>query len=112
MGLLSLLGDEYLKEDVMSSDPLVEFLATRSGKNKHKSQTMTLLITYVNNTEQNNKSTRKINVVFNNLPDSDNKYVIYVLDNLITNPFMLWKDAGSPVFPTKGLREQMRNVEV
>ncbi|KAF5269379.1 hypothetical protein FQA39_LY08771 [Lamprigera yunnana] len=110
MGLLSMLGDEYLKEDIMSSDPLVQFLVTRSVKNKNEFQ-VSLLIIYVNDAEEDNKDIKTINVVFNEKFNDQCKYAIYLLDNTRTNPFSIWKNKGSSSFPTKELRQQMREVE-
>ncbi|KAB0799443.1 hypothetical protein PPYR_07323 [Photinus pyralis] len=110
MGLLSLLGDEYLKENVTPPDPFVQFLATRSIRNKNESHLISLLITYVND-EREDKNVKEIRVNFNNLPNNECKYVIYVLDNKITNPFLSWRKHGSPVFPAMKLRNLMRHCE-
>jgi len=39
-------------------------------------------------------------------------YVIYVIDNVVTNPFLVWKSAGSPQTPSTKLFQQMRQFEV
>jgi len=39
-------------------------------------------------------------------------YVIYVVDNVVTNPHLVWKSAGSPQTPSPKLFQQMREVEV
>lgn len=40
------------------------------------------------------------------------KYVAYLMNKKLTNPFEIWKKAGSPVFPNKEIRKNMRKVEV
>ena len=39
-------------------------------------------------------------------------YVIYIIDNVVANPFLAWKSAGSPQTPTPELFQQMRRFEV
>lgn len=39
-------------------------------------------------------------------------YAVYLMDNANTNPYQVWKDAGSPDFPDSTLRRKMRNSEV
>ena len=40
------------------------------------------------------------------------RYVVYLLDNNVTNPQQVWLEAGSPDFPDQRLRELMRRAEV
>ena len=40
------------------------------------------------------------------------KYVGYIMDNALNNPYKIWKEGGSPDFPTFDLRRRMRKVEV
>ncbi|KAF5299483.1 hypothetical protein FQR65_LT01064 [Abscondita terminalis] len=110
MGLLSLLGNEYLKEEIISSEPFVQFLTTRSVKNKNEIQ-MSLLITYSKDTEESNKDQKTIKVDFNKIVFLNCAYVVYILDNVYTNPFLLWKSFGAPVFPTEEFRQRMRQIE-
>lgn len=102
MGLLSLLGDEGVDVDI--SNPLITVYATRSLLWKTK----TFLIVYVNDTIENNR-TKRLDVV---LKGVEGIYVIYLLNNIDTNPFLVWKTAGSPVFPPKALRTEMRRAQV
>jgi len=39
-------------------------------------------------------------------------YVIYIIDNVVTNPYLVWKLAGSPQSPSSKLFQQMRQFEV
>jgi len=39
-------------------------------------------------------------------------FVLYLLDNILTNPAHVWLHAGAPVFPEQQLRAQLRAVEV
>ena len=43
---------------------------------------------------------------------ADLMYVIYVIDNVVANPFLVWKSAGSPQTPSSKLFQQMRQFEV
>lgn len=40
------------------------------------------------------------------------RFVLYLLDNTLTNPARVWQHAGAPVFPEQQLRAQLRNMEV
>jgi hypothetical protein len=40
------------------------------------------------------------------------RFVLYLLDNTLTNPAHVWLNAGAPVFPEQQLRTQLRAVEV
>lgn len=40
------------------------------------------------------------------------RFVLYLLDNTLTNPAHVWLHAGAPVFPEQQLRAQLRAVEV
>lgn len=106
MGLLSLLGDEYMDAEI--SDPLITIAATRS----QISATMTLVIVYANSTAEGREDPKNITAVLRGIEGPDTRYVVYLLDNVQTNPFSIWKAAGSPVFPSRELRAKMRNVEV
>ena len=40
------------------------------------------------------------------------RFVLYLLDNTLTNPAHVWLHAGAPVFPEQQLRAQLRAMEV
>lgn len=107
MGLLSLLGDECVEVDTEISDPLITTLATRSQTSK----TMTLVIVYANNTNENG-GLKNVHVVLKGMGGVNGRYVVYLMDNVDTNPFLIWKRAGSPVFPSRELRAEMRKAQV
>lgn len=109
MGLLSLLGEEYL-QDAVSSYSSIDFLATRSTKDK--SQILALLVVFSNNTREDKRSLKSVRLMIKNMPNNINKYIIYVLNNFLTNPFAIWKSNGSPVFPTKNIFQKLRKCEV
>lgn len=108
MGLLSLLGDEFIEVDSKTVDPLVTVLVSRSRTHKF----VAMVIAYANNTTENPKYTKRVHVTFRNENTDRSKYVVYLLDNNRTNPFLLWKEHGSPAFPEASLRKLMRNVQV
>lgn len=107
MGLLSLLGDECVQVDTEISDPLITVLLTRSQISK----TIALIIVYSNNTAEN-VDVKKVRVGLSGLDFTEGRYVIYLLDNISTNPFLIWRKAGSPVFPSEILRAEMRKAQV
>jgi len=39
-------------------------------------------------------------------------YVIYIVDNIVANPYLVWKSAGSPQTPSLKLFQKMRELEV
>ena len=39
-------------------------------------------------------------------------YVVYYMDNNVTNPFQVWRNGGSPATPDTNLFHQMRLAEV
>lgn len=106
MGLLSLLGDECIEEEMETSDPRITALATRSGKS------IGLAIVYANDTVENKEDVKTVSAVIKNIRSFDSAYVVYLLNNIDTNPFLLWRNAGSPVFPSAELRRRMRQTEV
>lgn len=111
MGLLSLLGEYALEIESKFNDPLVSALATRSEKIP---ESVTVAVVYANNTDENRnrRCLIELDLKLQHLEGFDARYVIYVLDNIITNPYSMWKNAGSPVYPDAKLRQEMRNVQV
>lgn len=108
MGLMSLLGDESLQINTTINDPLLTVLATRSQKFK----TITLVLVYVNNTVENETLKTNVEVILAGVESVDGRFVVYLLDNVNTNPFLMWKNARSPVFPSRELRARMRKAQV
>lgn len=108
MGLLSLLGDECVEVDTEISDPLITTLATRSLT----SETLTLVVVYVNNTDENGDLKKVVRVGLKGMAGVDGRYVVYLMNNVDSNPFLIWRRAGSPVFPSRELRAEMRKAQV
>lgn len=44
--------------------------------------------------------------------DVDLTYVVYILDDIYSNPFGVWNFSGSPPTPSDDLFREMRNFEV
>lgn len=40
------------------------------------------------------------------------KYVVYLMDNQMNNPYEIWKNQGSSPYPNLELRRKMRQAEV
>ena len=40
------------------------------------------------------------------------RYVVYAMDNRLTNPYSIWQQQGSPVFPNRRQLQQMRQAQV
>lgn len=38
--------------------------------------------------------------------------VVYIMDNVVSNPYQVWRDAGNPDYPPRLLRKMMRLSEV
>lgn len=105
MGLLSLLGDERAEVDLEINDPLISVLVTRSNRRKF----ITIAVVYANNTSERDDNAKAFNLTVNN---ASGRYAVYLVNNVETNPFLIWKRAGSPVFPQSRLRKQMRDAAV
>lgn len=107
MGLLSLLGNEYLKEQI---DPPNENLTIISTRQLKLNQTeASLIICYGN--DDNISSDQPVNVNIENVPVGG-KYVAYIIDIMGTNPFYIWNVMETPVFPTTGDLFILRAAEV
>jgi hypothetical protein len=46
------------------------------------------------------------------VPSGFPRFILYLLDNTLTNPAKVWLHAGAPVFPEQQLRAQIRATEV
>ncbi|KAJ8946571.1 hypothetical protein NQ318_008301, partial [Aromia moschata] len=109
MALLSRLGDERVAEQASEPDSLLTVLAT-SG-NHGKRSFVSVILAYANETDVDRKASKTVNVVFENLLGCDARLVSYRLDNVNTNPYMVWESLGRPVFPSEEERRKMRDVE-
>ncbi|KAJ8927333.1 hypothetical protein NQ314_020214 [Rhamnusium bicolor] len=110
MALLSFLGDESLEEEATESDPLLTTIATRC---KHgKGSFVSVIMGYGNESHVDTGRVKIVNVVFKNLLSCDWKFLVYRLDNINTNPYMVWQSFNSPVFPSEYERSKIREAEV
>jgi L-iduronidase len=108
MGLLSFLGDEYLNREINSTDPLLTVLVTRtSGADQSNTA---ILLAYADSDEVNIETIKTVKLGINNL-SIGSRFVVYLLDNILTNPYSFWQKLGGPVFPTKFVRQQLRKRE-
>lgn len=109
MALLSFLGDEYLGEEVNPNDPMLTVLTTRTT-DSNQSNTG-ILVVYSDTDEVNIETIKSVRLRINNL-SIGSRFVVYLLDNILTNPYRFWHELGRPVFPPKFLRQQLRDREV
>ncbi|KAL3278675.1 hypothetical protein HHI36_016210 [Cryptolaemus montrouzieri] len=108
MGLLSYLGDTLLEEIFEEQDVLMSSLSTKISKPNYSA--IATLLVYVNDTEVSPFKNKTININLKNL-EFGGKYVVYFLNNFETNPYQVWLEAGSPFYPEKDVRKEMRNNE-
>jgi hypothetical protein len=94
MGLLSFLGDEYLNREINSTDPLLTVLVTRtSGADQSNTA---ILLAYADSDEVNIETIKTVKLGINNL-SIGSRFVVYLLDNILTNPYSFWQ-AWRPSF--------------
>ncbi|XP_063926222.1 alpha-L-iduronidase isoform X1 [Zophobas morio] len=106
MGLLSFLGDGWLQADVNPQDPLLTVLATKTVTN---GSNLAILLAYGDD-DYVNDTIKPVQIVVKNVP-TGGRFVVYLLDNVETNPYKFWQDVGGPVFPQSSVREEMRKRE-
>ncbi|XP_064212392.1 alpha-L-iduronidase [Tribolium castaneum] len=108
MGLLALLGDEYLAGGCDSNDSMLTVLATRTSDINQSN--VGILVAYADSDEVNIETIKSVRLRINNL-SIGSRFVVYLLDNILTNPYRFWHELGRPVFPPKFLRQQLREHE-
>uniref|UniRef100_A0A8C3LGF8 Alpha-L-iduronidase n=1 Tax=Chrysolophus pictus TaxID=9089 RepID=A0A8C3LGF8_CHRPC len=120
MGLLALLGEKQIFAEVNSSGGestensafgVLASVHTPSELQPSDSWQATLLMySSEDNRTSSNVSTITVNAThFPKLREP--MYVMYYLDNNQTNPFLKWKNLGSPDFPSPEQFQQIRDVE-
>ncbi|XP_044258578.1 alpha-L-iduronidase isoform X2 [Tribolium madens] len=109
MALLSLLGDEYLAGGMNSNDSMLTVLTTRTSDINQSN--VGILVAYADSDEVNIETIKSVRLCINNL-SIGSRFVVYLLDNILTNPYRFWHKLGRPVFPPKFLRQQLREQEV
>lgn len=71
------------------------------------------LILYNSNDTSNKTSSVQMNLSVDNLPPRrDVTYVLYKLDNTNGNPYGVWREMDSPVFPTEEQFKELRRHQV
>ncbi|XP_071587319.1 alpha-L-iduronidase isoform X2 [Heliangelus exortis] len=120
MGLLALLGEKQIFADVNSSESgsthnsTIGVLASVHIPNKMQpsdSWQATLLI-YSSEDNRTSSNISAVTVNATHFPKfRDLVYVTYYMDNNQTNPYLKWKELGSPDFPSPEQFQQMRDAE-
>lgn len=105
--LSHVLGTRQFKVDQVT-DPDLSVIATISSEN---GIIASILLVRSNETETTSLPAN-ISLQIQNLPKVPRfKFVIYSLDNNVTNPYEIWKQNGAPVFPNLTVFQRMREVE-
>ncbi|XP_061673771.1 alpha-L-iduronidase isoform X2 [Syngnathoides biaculeatus] len=121
MGLLALLGETQILTRVLNSSRTDD---THSGSvgvlaSSHQQEIPSVsdswqaaLLVY---SSDDNRTSARINVVTVSLkglqPYTGLLYVTYLLDNNVSNPYQLWQNMGSPIYPTTDQFTKLRNVQ-
>ena len=116
MGLLALLGDEQIKSSTTCEnhdDFGVIATIIRPLRFSNTIDWELAAVLYNSNDTSGRTSVSQINMSIFNLPSrQDVAFVVYKLDNNHGNPFALWKEMGSPVFPSDGQFNALRLQQV
>lgn len=118
MGLLALLGEKQISSDIGASGESVNMtLGVIASTHEtaipgtSDSWQSTILI-YNSNDNDTSSDVGYVTVNLNNYPSQLGLvYVTYYLDNNTTNPYLQWKNIGSPDFPTIEQFKQLRKAE-
>lgn len=113
MGLLALLGDQQIKSLVTThnSDNDVGVMASVRKPQMYSDITDWELVAILYNSNDTSGRTAISQVIVSvvNLPvKEDLVFVVYKLDNAHGNPYQLWKEVGSPVFPSDDQFNELR----
>ena len=118
MGLLALLGDEQIKTSISFENNDHDDFGVMATVIKPHGLPSTndwelAAVLYNSNDTSGRMSLSQINVSVVNLPSrQDVAFVVYKLDNDNGNPFRLWKEMGSPVFPSDNQFNKLRLHQV
>lgn len=106
MGLLALLGDDQIKASItfknndQSDFGVIATIIKPDGLSPTNDWELAAVL-YNSNDTSERTSVSQINVSVVNLPlRQDVAFVVYKLDNDNGNPYRVWKDMASPVFPS------------
>ncbi|XP_051866388.1 alpha-L-iduronidase isoform X2 [Pristis pectinata] len=120
MGLLALLGEKQLKVDVMLSGDASDWNSTLGAlasihepSTRHSSDCwQSAVLIYNSDDIRTSLDVTFVTINLTNFPtQKELMYVIYHLDNNDTNPYLQWKNLGSPDFPTVDQFRIMREME-
>lgn len=118
MGLLALLGDDQIETSIAFENNYHDdfgIMATIIKPHELPSTNDWELaaVLYNSNDTSGRTSLSQINISVVNLPSrQDVAFVVYKLDNDNGNPFRLWKEMGSPVFPSDDQFNELRLHQV
>ena len=118
MGLLALLGDEQIKTSITFENGdhddfgVMATIIEPHGSSSSNDWELAALL-YNSNDTSGRTSLSLINISVVNIPSrQDVAFVVYRLDNENGNPFGLWKEMGSPVFPSDEQLSELRLHQV
>jgi len=118
MGLLALLGDEQIKTSItFENGDHDDFGVMATVIEAHRLSSTNdwelAALLYNSNDTSGRTSLSLVNISVVNLPSrQDVAFVVYRLDNDNGNPFGLWKEMGSPVFPSDDQFSELRLHQV
>ncbi|XP_068089677.1 alpha-L-iduronidase [Hyperolius riggenbachi] len=120
MGLLALLGEVHISTNIQvdghlsSNSSIVGVIASthEPGKALQSDSWQASILLYASDDNKTATDIQFITLNLTNFPKSkDLVYVTYYIDNTLTNPFLEWKNTGSPDFPTVKELQQIRKAE-
>ena len=103
MGLLALLGNQQIKVSSFGENEDCGIVASILKPQRHcdTNDWELAAVLYNSNDTSGRTSVSEINLTVLNLPlRQDVAFVVYKLDNEHGNPFQMWKEMGSPMFPS------------
>ena len=118
MGLLALLGHEQIKTSItFENNDHNDFGIMATIIKPHELSSTNdwelAAVLYNSNDTSGRTALSQINISVVNLPSrQDMAFVVYKLDNDNGNPFRLWKEIGSPVFPSDDQLSELRLHQV
>ena len=118
MGLLSLLGDEQIKTSIKFENNDHDDFGIMATIIKPHGLSSTYdwelaAVLYNSNDTSGRTALSQINLSVVNLPSrQDMAFIVYKLDNDNGSPFRLWKEMGSPVFPSDDQLSELRLHQV
>ncbi|KAM4707700.1 alpha-L-iduronidase [Discoglossus pictus] len=120
MGLLALLGETEIFTEILTDGEkpnntgIVGVIASTHDPEKgEKSDSwQSAILLYASDDNRTSSDVNYVTVNLTHFPKSKGLvYVTYYIDNVLTNPFLVWQKAGSPDFPTINQFQQIRDVE-